>query len=489
MPPAWSTIRIRSTPALRRLAPATTPAMPPPTMTTSTSSTRGSRSIRGVNGSARKRAKCSSRVRSRMAARPGTSRLSRSARYLAWTASRSGSSPPTDSECDTDVRRAATPTGRSGRGGPAATRVGEEAAVDHGRQRGEHHVVVDVEVARGDEVGEALDHGQQRRCGHLRVRAVRGAALRQPLHEGAGDVGEGAPAEATQRPVDGLVLHPRPDHRPVAPVGGEEAGQPRAELLEALRPGADGTELRRQRRHLLGALDGEGAEQVLLVGEVEVEGAVRRARPAHDVVHAGGVVALVREDDGGRVEEALAGAPALGAEHAAGGPSDGDRCLRAPGVGHPSCSFSPATVSGQGKTPQDGRSPARTLPSPGRTRGGCRSAMEREDFGGRIGRYHWESQPWWPTEPAPPPGAPNVVVVLLDDVGFAQLGCFGSDIATPTFDRLAAGGLRYANFHTTALCSPTRACVLTGRNHHSCGMGRIIELASGFPGYDARIPD
>jgi arylsulfatase A-like enzyme len=114
--------------------------------------------------------------------------------------------------------------------------------------------------------------------------------------------------------------------------------------------------------------------------------------------------------------------------------------------------------------------------------------VDRGEFRGRIGRYHWESEPWWPPEPAPPPGAPNVLVVLLDDVGFAQLGCFGSDIATPSFDRLAAEGLRYANFHTTALCSPTRACVLTGRNHHTCGMGRIIELASGFPGYDARIP-
>ncbi len=89
---------------------------------------------------------------------------------------------------------------------------------------------------------------------------------------------------------------------------------------------------------------------------------------------------------------------------------------------------------------------------------------------------------------AGPAGAPNVLLVVLDDVGFAQLGCFGSDIDTPTFDRLAAGGLRYANFHTTALCSPTRACLLTGRNHHSVGMGRIVELATGFPGYDARIP-
>ncbi len=114
--------------------------------------------------------------------------------------------------------------------------------------------------------------------------------------------------------------------------------------------------------------------------------------------------------------------------------------------------------------------------------------METDQFQGTIGRYHWESAPYWPEEPRPPAGAPNVLILVLDDVGFAQLGCFGSDLATPTFDRLAAGGLRYRNFHTTALCSPTRACVLTGRNHHACGMGRIIDLATGFPGYDARIP-
>ena len=114
--------------------------------------------------------------------------------------------------------------------------------------------------------------------------------------------------------------------------------------------------------------------------------------------------------------------------------------------------------------------------------------MEPSEFGGRIGRYVDESQAWWPDPPRPPVGAPNVLVVVLDDVGYAQLGCFGSDIDTPTFDRLAADGLRYANFHTTALCSPTRACVLTGRNHHRVGMGRIVDLATGFPGYDARIP-
>ncbi len=111
-----------------------------------------------------------------------------------------------------------------------------------------------------------------------------------------------------------------------------------------------------------------------------------------------------------------------------------------------------------------------------------------EPYQGTVGRTFEESTPWWPELDHGPAGAPNVVVVLLDDVGYAQYGCYGSDIATPTFDRLAAGGLRYSNFHTTSLCSPTRAALLTGRNHHTNGMGRIVEFASGFPGYDARIP-
>ena len=84
---------------------------------------------------------------------------------------------------------------------------------------------------------------------------------------------------------------------------------------------------------------------------------------------------------------------------------------------------------------------------------------------------------------APPEGAPNVVFIVLDDAGFAHLGCYGSEIETPNMDRLAANGLRYINFHTTALCSPTRACLLTGRNHHSVGVGRITEMAAGYPGY------
>ncbi len=110
------------------------------------------------------------------------------------------------------------------------------------------------------------------------------------------------------------------------------------------------------------------------------------------------------------------------------------------------------------------------------------------EFEGVIGRYRNESTPWWPEPLRAPEGAPNVLIVVLDDVGFAQLGCFGSDIETPVLDGIAAEGLQYNNFHTTALCSPTRACVLTGRNHHSTGMGRIAELPTGFPGYNARIP-
>ena len=78
--------------------------------------------------------------------------------------------------------------------------------------------------------------------------------------------------------------------------------------------------------------------------------------------------------------------------------------------------------------------------------------------------------------------------MVLDDVGYAQLGCYGSDISTPTIDGLAADGVRLANFHTTALCSPTRACLLTGRNHHRNGMGRVADLAMGYPGFWGLIP-
>jgi arylsulfatase A-like enzyme len=109
------------------------------------------------------------------------------------------------------------------------------------------------------------------------------------------------------------------------------------------------------------------------------------------------------------------------------------------------------------------------------------------DFAGVIGPTWRESRPWWPPAPRAPDGAPNIMMIVLDDVGFAQLGCYGSDLDTPNIDQLAQGGVRLTNFHTTALCSPTRACLLTGRNHHSVGMGRIADLAIGFPGHYGSI--
>jgi arylsulfatase A-like enzyme len=109
-------------------------------------------------------------------------------------------------------------------------------------------------------------------------------------------------------------------------------------------------------------------------------------------------------------------------------------------------------------------------------------------FKGRIGRDWRDSEPWWPEEPRAREGAPNVVVIVLDDVGFAQLGCYGSDIETSVINGLSASGVRLANFHTTSLCSPTRACLLTGRNHHRSAMGRVADLAVGFPGYWGKPP-
>ncbi len=98
-----------------------------------------------------------------------------------------------------------------------------------------------------------------------------------------------------------------------------------------------------------------------------------------------------------------------------------------------------------------------------------------------------EATPSWPPEPTPPAGTPNVVFCVFDDVGYADFGCYGSEIATPNIDRLAAGGLRYTNFHTTSLCSPTRAALLTGRNHHAVGMGSLANFDHGFDGYRGKV--
>ncbi|MBQ4900773.1 arylsulfatase [Paenibacillus sp. Marseille-P2973] len=109
------------------------------------------------------------------------------------------------------------------------------------------------------------------------------------------------------------------------------------------------------------------------------------------------------------------------------------------------------------------------------------------EFQGEIKPYYDDSKPWWPEPKRPPEGAPNVVYIVLDDTGYSHLGCYGSDISTPNIDKLANGGLRYTNFHTTAICSPTRTCLLTGRNHHSAGMGFLADIDNGFPNSRGRV--
>jgi len=104
-----------------------------------------------------------------------------------------------------------------------------------------------------------------------------------------------------------------------------------------------------------------------------------------------------------------------------------------------------------------------------------------DEFKGVIGRTHAESTPWWPKPKRTVKDSPNIIVILFDDTGFAHFGCYGSPIDTPNIDKLAEGGLRYINFHTTALCSPTRACLLTGRNHHAIGMKFLSSVDFGFP--------
>jgi arylsulfatase len=109
-------------------------------------------------------------------------------------------------------------------------------------------------------------------------------------------------------------------------------------------------------------------------------------------------------------------------------------------------------------------------------------------FTGKIAESYEDSTPSYPKPTTAPAGAPNVLVILLDDVGFGMTGTFGGPVPTPNLDKLSADGLKYNCFHTTALCSPTRAALLTGRNHHSCGTGVIIEMGTGFPGYTGIIP-
>lgn len=110
-----------------------------------------------------------------------------------------------------------------------------------------------------------------------------------------------------------------------------------------------------------------------------------------------------------------------------------------------------------------------------------------EKFGGVINLNAVDSTPFWPARVVPPKGAPNILLIMTDDVGFGAPSTFGGSIPTPALDRVANMGLRYTQFHSTALCSPTRASLITGRNHHSVGFGVVAEIATGYPGYNSVI--
>src|SRR5262249_12966875 len=149
-------------------------------------------------------------------------------------------------------------------------------------------------------------------------------------------------------------------------------------------------------------------------------------------------------------------------------------------------SFFVAAASALAQDSKSGAAPPPVTPS-----AGTPSVLPRPDFHfpGKVGRTYLDSDP--PQFPQPvqaPKGAPNVVLILIDDAGFGQFSTFGGLVPSPTMDRLAAEGLRYNRFHTTALCSPTRAALITGRNHHSVASGVIAEAATGYDGYTGIIP-
>jgi len=106
-----------------------------------------------------------------------------------------------------------------------------------------------------------------------------------------------------------------------------------------------------------------------------------------------------------------------------------------------------------------------------------------------VGTTMAGSEPRWPQRPTAPAGAANVVVIVADDLGFADLGCQGGEIPTPNLDRLAGEGLHFTNFHATPMCSPSRAALLTGLNPHRAGVGHVAQDDPGFPGYRAEIAD
>jgi arylsulfatase len=111
-----------------------------------------------------------------------------------------------------------------------------------------------------------------------------------------------------------------------------------------------------------------------------------------------------------------------------------------------------------------------------------------QKFGGKIEREATQSKPYWLARIVPPKGAPNVLLIITDDSGYGVPSTFGGVIPTPALDRIARNGLRYTNFHSTALCSPARAALITGRNHHSAGFGVVAEQQRAIPAMTASLP-
>jgi arylsulfatase len=137
--------------------------------------------------------------------------------------------------------------------------------------------------------------------------------------------------------------------------------------------------------------------------------------------------------------------------------------------------------------PADEKTPPPGSPSATTTIDGKQIPAPPPKFGGVIHESVKNSKPWWPPRVVPPKGAPNVLLIMTDDQGYGVSGTFGGVIPTPAMDRVAKAGLRFTQFHSAALCSPTRAALITGRNHHSVGFGVVTELSTGFPGYNSII--
>src|SRR5881628_3809127 len=133
------------------------------------------------------------------------------------------------------------------------------------------------------------------------------------------------------------------------------------------------------------------------------------------------------------------------------------------------------------KLPEDPKAPPPGSPSATATIDGRYIPNPPPPFAGKINLTAADSKPGWPPTIVPPKGAPNILLIMTDDQGYGITSTFGGVIPTPAMDRLAKAGLRYTQFHSTALCSPTRAALITGRNHHSAGFGVIGEMSTGYP--------